>query len=63
MPELNNLSCARSSDGLIEGVELKNKKFILGVQWHPESNLDKDIYSKKIFKAFFDNLENSQKFH
>ena len=63
VPELNNLSCARSSDGLIEGVELKNKKFILGVQWHPESNLDKDINSKKIFKAFFDNLENSQKFH
>ena len=56
VPELdNNLICARSSDGLIEGVELKDKNFILGVQWHPESNLD-DEYSKRLFKAFFDKL-------
>ncbi len=56
VPELNNLGCARSSDGLIEEVEVKDKKFIIGVQWHPESNLDADINSKKIFKAFFSNL-------
>ena len=56
VPELNNtLVCARSSDELIEGVELKDKNFILGVQWHPESNLD-DKYSKRLFKAFFDKL-------
>ena len=53
VPELDNtLVSARSSDGLIEGVELKDKKFIIGVQWHPESNLE-DEYSKKLFKAFF----------
>ena len=41
VPELDNtLVSARSSDGLIEGVELKDKKFIIGVQWHPESNLE-----------------------
>ena len=63
VPELDNtLICARSSDGLIEGVELKDKKFIIGVQWHPESNLE-DEYSKKIFKSFFDNFKYSQKFH
>lgn len=57
VPELDNaLVCARSSDGLIEGVELKDKKFIIGVQWHPESNLE-DKYSKKLFKAFFINCE------
>ena len=56
VPELDNtLVSARSSDGLIEGVELKDKKFIIGVQWHPESNLD-DEYSKRLFKAFFDKL-------
>lgn len=48
----NTLICARSSDGLIEGVELKDKKFIIGVQWHPESCLE-DEYSKRLFKAFF----------
>ncbi len=51
---------ARSSDGLIEGVELKDKKFIIGVQWHPESILDKSRYSRKLFRAF---LKYSQKFH
>lgn len=58
----NTLICARSSDGLIEGVELKDRKFIIGVQWHPESNLE-DEHSKKLFKAFFDNFKYSQKFH
>ncbi len=63
VPELDNtLICARSSDGLIEGVELKDKKFIIGVQWHPESNLE-DEHSKKFFKSFFDNFKYSQKFH
>ena len=63
VPELDNtLVSARSSDGLIEGVELKDKKFIIGVQWHPESNLE-DEHSKKIFKSFFDNFKYSQKFH
>lgn len=63
VPELDNtLVSARSSDGLIEGVELKDKKFIIGVQWHPESNLE-DKHSKKLFKSFFDNFKYSQKFH
>ena len=63
VPELDNtLVSARSSDGLIEGVELKDRKFIIGVQWHPESNLE-DKHSKKLFKSFFDNFKYSQKFH
>ena len=63
VPELDNtLVSGRSSDGLIEGVELKDKKFIIGVQWHPESNLE-DEHSEKIFKSFFDNFKYSQKFH
>lgn len=28
---------AHAPDGLIEGVELPGKKFVVGVQWHPES--------------------------
>ncbi len=56
VPKLDyTLVSARSSDGLIEGVELKDKKFIIGVQWHPESNLE-DKYSKKLFRAFFSNF-------
>ena len=25
-----------SDDGIVEAVEVENKKFIIGVQWHPE---------------------------
>ncbi len=42
---------ARSSDGVIEAFELKEKGFLVAVQWHPEKTLH-DRYAKKIFKAF-----------
>ncbi len=55
---------ARSEDGLIEGVEVKDKKFIIGVQWHPESLFLSDENAKKIFDAFFFHIiKNSQNFH
>ena len=28
---------AKSEDGIIEGVEDKNKRFFIGISWHPES--------------------------
>ncbi len=41
---------ARSDDGVIEAIEIPEKKFCLGVQWHPEFlNEQQDI---KIFGAF-----------
>lgn len=43
---------AYALDGTIEAVEDQNKKFFIGVQWHPESIMDEN--SKKIFKTFFD---------
>ena len=45
---------AVSHDGLVEAVEYPNKKFILGVQWHPEY-LDDDN-SRKIFDSFISNI-------
>ena len=51
--KFNNLIVnAYSEDGLIEAVELKNKKFVLGIQWHPENMLDYDMYANKIIEAF-----------
>lgn len=41
---------AYSEDGLIEGIELSSKKFIVGTQWHPENLIEKDEASQKIFK-------------
>lgn len=43
--------CGRSSDDVIEYIEREDKKFMIGVQWHPEMMLD-DIDQMKIFKSF-----------
>ena len=47
---------ARSSDGVIEGIEAPRQRFCLGVQWHPEFEIDAgDI---RIFAAFVDAARN-----
>lgn len=43
---------AYSDDGIIEAIHLPNKRFILGLQWHPE-DLD-DEFSQKIFARFIE---------
>ena len=43
---------ARAEDGLIEGVELPGKKFVLGIQWHPESLSDRYPEAQALFNAF-----------
>lgn len=43
---------AVSKDGLIEGVYLEDKKFVWGLQWHPEFNYEKEETSIKIIKEF-----------
>ncbi|MFH1262627.1 MAG: gamma-glutamyl-gamma-aminobutyrate hydrolase family protein [Pseudomonadota bacterium] len=42
---------AKADDGVIEGIELPSHPFALGVQWHPEDEMDKSS-SKKLFRAF-----------
>ena len=44
-------SCAIAPDGLIEGVFMPDKRFVLAVQWHPECTLDWSS-SRKLFSAF-----------
>ncbi len=41
---------ARSEDGIIEGIESPAHRFVLGVQWHPESSPD----GVPIFRALVD---------
>ena len=41
-----------SEDGLVESFEVQNKKFIVGIKWHPE--LMHDEVTDNIFKAFID---------
>jgi putative glutamine amidotransferase len=43
---------ATSEDGVIEGIECTNHRFVLGVQWHPELLVMKDPAQQRIFSAF-----------
>ena len=41
---------SRSSDGVIEGIEMPGRRFCLGVQWHPEYAVS--VADQPIFQAF-----------
>ena len=40
-----------SYDGLVESFELDNKKFVMGIKWHPELMLENE-FTNKLFKEF-----------
>jgi len=42
---------AQANDGVIEAVEHPGKRFVLGVQWHPEGTWQHDPHSRKLFEA------------
>lgn len=50
----NLLISARALDGVIEAVEDEGKKFFLGLEWHPESLVNKN--SDLIIEAFIKSL-------
>ena len=43
-------------DGVIEALERSDRGFALGVQWHPEDQVRRDLSQKKLFKAFAEAL-------
>lgn len=42
---------AHSSDGVIEAVEHRTAKWIVGVQWHPEDDAATDVQQQGLFNA------------
>ena len=43
----------RSADGVIEAVEdVRESRFVIGVQWHPELDWQRDEFSQSLFQAF-----------
>lgn len=42
---------ATAPDGIIEGIEAPERRFCLGVQWHPEAMLE-EPFSQALFSAF-----------
>ena len=47
-----------SDDGLVESIELENKKFVMGVKWHPELMLE-DEFPDRLFKELIKQCINS----
>ena len=47
-------SMAVADDGIIEAVYHPDKKFVMGVQWHPEILGLSNSVSSRIFEAFID---------
>ena len=48
---------AYSDDGIIEAIEYPNKKFNIGVQWHPEDMIDFDIKQFNLIKELINATE------
>jgi putative glutamine amidotransferase len=44
---------ARAEDNVIEAMEMKGDRFVLGVQWHPERTKDKE-HTKTLFDFFIE---------
>jgi putative glutamine amidotransferase len=42
---------AKTSDGIIEGIEHELAPFVLGVQWHPEAMVTKHPLMLTLFQA------------
>jgi len=43
---------AKAEDGIIEGIESINHKFVVGVQWHPEFLYRREKRFKRLFEMF-----------
>lgn len=52
--ELGNglVATAWAPDGVIEGLEMPGRRFVVGVQWHPENLLDAVPIMCRLFEAF-----------
>jgi putative glutamine amidotransferase len=45
---------ARSDDGMVEAMELPDRRFLLGVQWHPEELVGEHDWARRLFEALVD---------
>ena len=42
----------RTEDGIVEAVEDPTRRFVVGVQWHPEGMFHSDPVERRLFTAF-----------
>lgn len=48
------IPAARADDGVVEGIEDPGRRFVVGVQWHPEGMFRSDPLARQLFAAFVD---------
>ncbi|MGL5085377.1 MAG: gamma-glutamyl-gamma-aminobutyrate hydrolase family protein [Clostridium sp.] len=48
---------ATAPDGIIEGIEMKSRNFVIGVQWHPEMLSLDDETMFNLFRRFIDSCK------
>ncbi|HTP28431.1 MAG TPA: gamma-glutamyl-gamma-aminobutyrate hydrolase family protein [Anaeromyxobacteraceae bacterium] len=46
--------CARASDGVIEGIELPEHPFAVGVQWHPERLVEREPRHQGLWRGLIE---------
>lgn len=44
-------ACAYASDGVVEAIESRDHRFVIGVQWHPEHLWERQTTSRRLFEA------------
>lgn len=43
---------ARAPDGIVEALEIPGRRFVVGVQWHPEERVPSHVPDTRLFEAF-----------
>ncbi|RMG85069.1 MAG: gamma-glutamyl-gamma-aminobutyrate hydrolase family protein, partial [Chloroflexi bacterium] len=51
---------AKAPDGVIEAIEIPERRFAIGVQWHPEDIAD-DAIQMRLFEAFVEATRNGHR--
>lgn len=51
---------ATAPDGLVEGLESGNGKYVVGVQWHPEALTDSQERARELFAEFVETASTSR---
>ncbi|MFQ5610783.1 MAG: gamma-glutamyl-gamma-aminobutyrate hydrolase family protein [Anaerolineae bacterium] len=58
-PPFRTVGCA--SDGVVEAIEVPGHTFAIGVQWHPEELVRKQVEARRLFSAFVSACANGQR--
>lgn len=51
---------AKAPDGVIEALEDKSGRFVVGVQWHPERGYQQDAFAQALFATFVEEAAKSK---